>query len=417
MMANFIDNLGLGFLVDDEESVKALVGIIAEEGKGITGYYGLPYFNKHFGDAQFIMRTSRSEKENHLEMAGIDTHCAGSCVWTVRVSGINLEPEDADKTQKRIVAAKPYANSGLAPINVVNADVLPSYMKDEIIKLQMIAFPLVFDYFADEAAYEDSITDEFQGGKLLLAEGHVFPSGMLKNRNPNSEEFEQNNWMDDHVLIRGTVKKIGAGRAVFGEDSYDTFISCIIDTEYGELEIVHSFEQVKEEQRKNLCVGATISGVFVLSGDPAIYEYDRGLVLDKEHDLRLLRSTFAKGDPDRLRGALAADAVYISEYNGQTYTGPDEIIENMKFVQNTPDKFFAHFATITDIAQGEGELAYGVGARCIIIAREQEENYESIVFMEVNDEGKISCIRTSDDSRYQFRVDEGWKPTEEDGDL
>lgn len=415
-MANFIENLGLEFLTEDEDSTRAFAGLIATEGKGITGYYGAPYLNKHFGDAQFIMRTWQSEEENRLEMTGIDTHCAGSCVWNVRVSGVNLDPDDAEKTQKRIVATKPYTNGGLAPINIVNADVLPSYMKDEIIKLQMIAFPVAFDYFADEAAYEDSVTDEYQGGKLLLAEGHIFPSGMLKNRNPNSEDFEKNNWMDDHVLIRGKVKKIGVGKAVFEKDSFDAYIACIIDTEYGELEIIHSFDQVKEEQRENLRVGATISGVFVLSGDPAIYEYDKGIVLDAENDLRLLRGIFAGGDPERLRRALADDAVYIAEYNDQTYAGADEIINRLKFVQEDSDEFFAYFATISSIDEGEGSLAYDVGARCIVIARGEKDNYITIAFVEVNDEGKISCIRTSDNARYHFRVDEAWHPTEEEED-
>lgn len=415
-MASFIENLGLGFLIENEESAMGLASIIAEQGKAINGYYGLPYINKHFGDIQFIMRTRWNSDTDRFEMSGIDTHCAGSCVWTVRVSGINLTPDDADKTEKRIVAAKPYANSGLAPINIVNADVLPSYLKDEIIKLQVIAFPVDFDYFEDESAYEESVTDEFNGGKLLLAEGHVFPSGMLKNHNPNSEEFEQNNWMDDHVLIRGTVKRIGIGRAVFENESFDAYISCIIDTEYGELEIIHDFNQVKEDQRENLHVGATISGIFVLSGDPAIYEYDKGIILDTEHNLKLLRHTFNKGDPDRLRGALAHNAVYIAEYNNKTYIGPDEIIDRIKFVQDTTDEFFTYFATISSIDDGDEELAYGVGTRCIIVARNQAKNYQTIAFIEADDNGRISCIRTSENSRYHFRIDDSWQPTDDDGE-
>ena len=77
-MAGFIENLGLGFLVDDEENAQLLSAIISEQGKAIKGYYGLPYLNKHFGDAQFIMRTRWNDEEKRLEVSGIDTHCAGS---------------------------------------------------------------------------------------------------------------------------------------------------------------------------------------------------------------------------------------------------------------------------------------------------------------------------------------------------
>ena len=34
----------------------------------------------------------------------------------------------------------------------------------------------------------------------------------------------------------------------------------------------------------------------------------------------------------------------------------------------------------------------------------------------VNDEGKISCIRTSENTRYHFRLDEAWHPAEEEED-
>ena len=75
----------------------------------------------------------------------------------------------------------------------------------------------------------------------------------------------------------------------FGKEKHNAYIRCIIGTQYGDLELVHTIDQVAEEQRCNIKAGAIVSGAFVLSGDAAIYEYEKGMVLDAEHDLRLLR--------------------------------------------------------------------------------------------------------------------------------
>ena len=209
-MSNYLENLGLEFMMDDE-CVNGFIGTVAQEGKGITGYYGLPYINKHFGDAQIILNTEFiSEEEKKLDITAIDTHCRGRCVWEVRMTGMDLTSKKAPKTQKRFVVSRP-AGGGMAVVNVVNADVLPSYASGELVKMQVIAFARDVNYFADEAAYEENETGEFKGRKLLIEEGHIFPTGMLMNRNPNSEDFEKNDWMDDHVLLRGTVKRIERG--------------------------------------------------------------------------------------------------------------------------------------------------------------------------------------------------------------
>lgn len=76
-MANFIEHLGLDFLVETEDQVRGLWGYIAQEGKAITGYYGYPYLNQHFGDAQLILRTIRNDEEKRIEVVGMDTHSSG----------------------------------------------------------------------------------------------------------------------------------------------------------------------------------------------------------------------------------------------------------------------------------------------------------------------------------------------------
>ena len=57
-MPVFLENYGMEFFCENEDNYMGLMSLAAKEGKAIKGYYGLPYFNKHFGDAQIILRTA-----------------------------------------------------------------------------------------------------------------------------------------------------------------------------------------------------------------------------------------------------------------------------------------------------------------------------------------------------------------------
>ena len=406
-MANFMEHLGLDFLVETEDQVRGLWGYIAQEGKAITGYYGFPYLNQHFGDAQLILRTIRNDEEKRIEVVGMDTHSSGNCVWEVYLSDMNITRKDADIMERRCVVKRKSDGGGMAVVNIVNADVLPSFDEGTELKLQMIAFPAFIEYFKDEDEYADAQPESRSGKKLLLSDGTMMPTGLIRNRDPESDEFESNENLDDLMLIRGTVKKLYHGVFALGDEKHNAYLRCIIGTEHGDLEIVHTIDEVKEEQRDNIRVGATVNGVFTLSGDAAIYEYDQGIVLDEPNDLLILRSTFAGADAERIRYVFAEDAVYLAEYNGTTYSGRDAIIDRLKFVaKEANDKYFAHLATITSVDDGDEALPYKAGTRCIVLASGEENNYESIAFVEINDDGRISKLVTSSNSRYHFRVDE-----------
>lgn len=410
-MANFMEHLGLDFLVETEDQVRGLWGYIAQEGKAITGYYGYPYLNQHFGDAQLILRTIRNDEEKRIEVVDMDTHSSGNCVWEVYLSDMNITRKDADIMERRCVVKRKSDGGGMAVVNIVNADVLPSFDEGTELKLQMIAFPAFIEYFKDEDEYADAQPESRNGKKWLLSDGTMMPTGLMRNRDPESDEFESNEDLDDLMLVRGTVKKLYHGVFELGGEKHNAYLRCIIGTEHGDLEIVHTIDEVKEEQRDNIRVGATVNGVFTLSGDAAIYEYDQGIVLDEANDLSILRSTFAGADPERIRFVFAEDATYLAEYNNTTYTGRDEIVNRLKYVAEAADsKHFAHLATIVSVDEGDEPLPYDVGKRCIVIASGEEHNYETIAFADIDAEGRICKLVTSGNSRYHFRIDEKPKP-------
>lgn len=406
-MANCIEHLGLDFLMQTEDEVRGLWGYIAQEGKPIIGYYGFPYLNQHFGDAQLILRTIRNDEEKRIEVVGMDTHSSGNCIWDVSLSDLNIARKDADILERRCIVKRKSDGGGMAVVNIVNADVLPSFDEGTDLKLQMVAFPALIEYFKDEDEYAAAQPESPTGKKWLLADGSMLATGFMRNRDPESDAFASNDDLDDLMLIRGTVKKLYHGVFALNGEAHNTYLRCIIGTEHGDLEIVHTINEVKEEQRDNIRVGATVNGVFTLSGDAAIYEYDQGVVLDEAHDLSILRSTFAGADPERIRFVFAENAIYLAEYNNSTYTGRDAIVARLKYVAEVADdKYFAHMATIVSVDAGDTVLPYHAGKRCIVIASGEEHNYQSIAFADIDDEGRISRLVTSDNCRYHFRIDE-----------
>jgi len=408
-MACYFENFGLDFLNESEDTLSALVKCVLSEGKAITGYSGLPYFNRHFGDVQVIARVGKRE-DGTLEVTGLDMHSAGRCVWDVRLSGIAIDRKNADKMEKRCVVNKK-DGSGMAIVNIVNADVLPSFREDEEITLQMVAFPEAIHYYENEEEYERA--EEAKGSKFLAKNGGVVPTGFLHNRNPENDDFDSDDHLDDLTLMRGTVKTIEYGSFGFAGKKENTYILTRIETEFGDVEIVHSVDDVDEDEEKNIKVGAEVSGVFVLSGDAAIYEYENGVVFDEEHDLIVLRDALEGTYVDRLYRIMTDDTRYLSENTGADITGREKIIEKIKEIsKNAKDAgtpCFAQCATIISVDEGEEELPYGVDKRCLVLSYTEKDNYEAIGFIETDDDGRISKFVISTNSRYHFCIDEKTK--------
>lgn len=399
---NYIENLGLEMLMADEESTMRLCQTICSEGKTINGYYNRPYINCELGNPQFIIRTCPSGDGNHLLISGLDTHMVGSTVWKIGITHSYKSNDENDPLSKRVLAYNSEDGRGGVVINLVNADVLPSFLEGDEIVAQMIGFPVHIHYYADEESYVDSQEEMLNGRKMLLADGALMPVGLFLDKENKSQEDEC------LTLIRGTVKRARMGIVKFGDEEFKNYIVVTINTQFGDLQIAHTATQVDESELALIKVGAIVSGIFALSGDVAIDGYEGGLIRDFNHNLALLRYTLQAGETERLASVLSDDAEYVSEWIDMTYHGKEEIIDRFNYVMedNPEGPFFAHFATIISIDDGEEDLSYTVGDRCIIIAMGTEDNLESICFMECDEENRISKIVVTRNSRYHFKLDE-----------
>ena len=401
-MSNFCENFGLDILMKDDASVNDLLGFILEEGKMIPSYSGYPYYFKSFGKPEFFARMRVDKEKRNVTVEGLDSHCTGNCVWEMVHGGMDLSPEHGTGLNRTIMLRRP-EEDGLVPVELITADVYPSFLKGDKYKIQVVGLPLSISYYSDEEAYWNALTKDEEGERWGVADGALIASGFLYNHAPEQkEEFDPET--DKNIIFKGKVKRIiwGSVNDVKGE-AHDLFIRTFIDTMYGELELDHTLEQMDEDQLENLKVGAVVSGVCVLSGDLAIDEYENGIIKDHEHDLMLLRYTFEKGEEERLRSVLKEDASYISETTGKQFSGADEIISQIRYViDNRNCDIVTKLATITETEEG---MEYDSGTRCFIIAYGKNKPFEAIVFIDVDEEGMISRIKISKDSRYHFKTD------------
>ena len=403
-MAQFLKNYGLDFIMDNEETFFNFIGLLAQEGKAKKTYSGSPYLYKSLGHVEFTVNTELNHKEKKLSFKGFSTHCGNTCLWEMKYTGIDITPKDVQPHEKYAMFEPCSGERGFLPVDIINSDVLPGMLKGDKIKMQVVALPLVIRYYSDEEAYENDQPEYEDGKKYLVANGSMLSLAFLKNHSTANYDSE-NEYTDDlYVHFTATVKRLSIGSVEFGDDKSEAFIRCFADTNYGEIEFDHTFEQVPEEFHNNIKVGAVINGVCVISADVAILEYEDGSVKDLDNNLQLLRYTIEDGESERLEYVLAPDAVYETDSYNIEYVGRQKIIDRFEYVkENRKNKYFTHNATITSVDDENAE--YPVGTRCVVLASEEENNYESILFITVDENGMITKIKISTDERYHFRIE------------
>ncbi len=220
-------------------------------------------------------------------------------------------------------------------------------------------------------------------------------------------EIEPDDEMDSFSVVRGTVKELLQVQFNLQEETAAEYICCTLDTEFGELGIVHAYNQLQKSDIKNMQVGATVLAVVVLSGDVAIEEYEAGIVRDTEHDLRVLRSTLAVGEAERLESVLAEDCVYVSEASDTKLVGAKNIIEHINTVQETTHYNLTRLGTL-EVEEGEEDnVDFEAGTRCIALydKNDKDAGWTSLVIINHDQEGQITQITITTDERYSVNLD------------
>ena len=287
-MANLLESYGLEFFEENDETMTGLVGYVVSKGKAFSSYYGAPYLYMPVGAPEF-WAGSEKDSEGKLHINSFHTHCGGRNIWEMICSDIDLSPKACPKNERILMMSRSTEEGGMLPVDIINADVLPSYLKGDRINLQIVAPCLVVNYYATEEEYDDAQPKDKHGKRWLISDGSLMALSFLGNHLVGLYEEGKEYDNDAYVTFRATVKGVFHGVFELDGTRENTFIRCVADTQYGELEFHHSIDQVPEEMRKNIRIGSIISGVCVLSADAAINEYENGIVKDFDHNLRILR--------------------------------------------------------------------------------------------------------------------------------
>ena len=395
-MAFAFENFALQDLVAKPEDAMRLASLAAGTGQRIPAYGG-EYYRYWMGDAQVVVRTWNNYETGEMEIGGMDTHAASDAVWECEIAD-DLSPDYYDRLSRRLLVSS--EKGGAAVVEVVNADVLPTFAAGTKVKLNMVGFPKWVQYFTSGEEYAAAQKNKEE----ILGEGEVYAYGYAVSHDPDSGiQTDEENMM----LIRGTVKDVKVGVSYMGMEPMTTFIRTTVETVFGDVELCHIAEQVVEEQKEKVKVGATVSALCMLSGDAATGGLVGGVFFNEETDLILLKNFFENGDADRLRTAMHGDCTYYSEVAKQPVHGLDSVIAVLKSVEEALDGehcYFAYPAKITSVEKVEGKApcSYTEGKKCLLLAQGGPEQYVALVFVETDSFGRIRELRLSCDERYNF---------------
>ena len=223
---------GLNAIFEEENLLDKYIRYTVENGKCISGYEGL-YILKSYGKIDFDLYLSQvqGKDEFSVEVSHIELIANGNCVWKLKVTDIDTECF-TDVPLDRYIAFSDCNNEGTIIVHLLNSDVIPSYCPGEIIEMQIAGISAEnVNYYENEDHYSDSVRRNKHD--FILAVGSVIPYGLISG--------------DDRglSLIVGKVKYARCGKFVIkDDDGIDSCIITTIETNYGDLDLVHSFDQV-----------------------------------------------------------------------------------------------------------------------------------------------------------------------------
>ena len=142
-MALLLENYGLDAFCDDDKAGNELMHYIVHCGTAKYGYRGLPYIFTPMGNLEFWTKTKKSDDDEHeFSVSEINIHCGNQCVWEAVLTGIDITPKKDLELGRLAFFKKTDGTGSDLPIEVLNADVIPSWMENDRITMQVVAMPL-----------------------------------------------------------------------------------------------------------------------------------------------------------------------------------------------------------------------------------------------------------------------------------
>ena len=385
------ESFGLNAIFEEENLLDKYIRYTVENGKCISGYEGL-YIIKSYGKIDFDLYLSQvqGKDEFSVEVSHIELIANGNCVWKLKVTDIDTECF-TDVPLDRYIAFSDCNNEGTIIVHLLNSDVIPSYCPGEIIEMQIAGISAgAVNYYENEDQYSDSVRRNKHD--FILAVGSVIPYGLISG--------------DDRglSLIVGKVKYARCGKFVIkDDDGIDSCIITTIETNYGDLDLVHSFDQVSEDDLKLIKEGSVIAGYFYLTGDVAINKYDEGFICSAENNLKAFQYSIYSGNFRRLSLILNDSVIYHRDVDNTSIEGKCDVIEYLQnIVDNTSHNIYSYSATINNVPEND---VLSAGEKCLILAYDDEQNLENVIKLSYDDKGRIKRIDSIRKTKATFDIE------------
>ncbi len=397
---NYLAELGLQDLCDEDFFTKVVVPYAIEKGSVFNGYYG-KYIWKNLGHVELNFHLIPEDGRNTV--IDFTSNVSGNQMWQVAVKDTDVvdfgsdENEDDDKPfdpmTRRARFTNPVTHEGDICINLVNADVIPDLDIGDVYTMQVIEIADDVTYYSDENAYAAEPFTTLMGKPVLFAMNNIV------------------NILAGSMAV-GVVKRVRKKFSLNTKSDKVEIYAVEIDTQFGVLEIHHSEAAIKEGQKNLIRPGAVIKAIGDVLGDVAVGEYQQGAIFDKEHIIRVLHDCFTNFDFLRASQLLAADCKYIRS-NGQiaaeggkaVYEFLDGVAKSRK-TDHQP--LFAYLARLTgyDVPEGEASDKYQdkIGTPCIVLSHHEDGSPDTCLFITLNSDNRISCIRSAGEERGAYRI-------------
>ena len=416
----------LGFSEDflDEEIYESLLGIAINQGKVYHTHYKDKYYINSWLD--WMQISAHIVREGNRNIAcNSDVHVPGGAdtFWTCKiVSKLDSFIKD-DPLEKRVMITNK-EGTGLAVLNLVNGDLLPSCDEKDEITVQVIGKAYTLKRYETEEDCNNDISISFnpqwktspsqKSSQFTIGNGALLPLGLLAEHhvdinNPLIEKEHPIDLFSESISIaRGKLLRACTLKAQIDGKILSRFLSVEIENDsYGVLALVASYDCMSMEELKKLKPGDIIYAECILSGDALYDDTKTKLPLSHEHNIRVIKSAFRTGDFDRLWGVLSEDCFYRSESANVCKVGRDNIIDYLKSKQqlmaDAKQKNNAFIATATSAPVG---FEFRIGQRCVVISHGNMDNIASIAFIMLNAENQIERLILANPRKYQFQFDD-----------
>lgn len=423
-------SFGMPFLDERTHSLVQLLERAYKEGTHYRNYYGTDYINLWFkskgvfvsgnriadgNDFQLILDTVREAGE--LRADGYDMHETGDCEVELMIVQEYKSVLKRSKTRKQLLMKSKENGNNLLFVDVLNADIIPSFLPGDVLKLQLAGIAEEVHYFKDEEEYKKYAQENNQ---TYLEDGELLSEGWLVNECSNLDESEKRPQFSDLVRVRGKVEYGYINEIEYNSEgdltSYNHFW---IETKIGSLDIVHSYEQVTNKDLKIIDRGSIFVGLVRLQGDAMNDEYENGMVLNEINNLKALRYAIYTNQPDRISSFVREDVVldhgkldltnkdaneYDIEKTGQTVL-QEGLITLKSMIGLYNEEVEGCRTYIASIVKSPEKPEFEQGRNCIFFSGEKRNQSDIIILIDCDNEGMISRIYFRDNYEYTLSAD------------